>query len=149
MFASRIVKEVTVPNSGQFTATGSDVVVVCRRLSWKELEAAGREGTKGAFERMNDVGGVKAVKELRDLIESARTSDALQKVVRAQRAGSYDRALLLQKGVASWTATVELTAEALADLDTATADLLAEAIVDLSDPPQEQEKNDSTASTGS
>jgi hypothetical protein len=134
---SNVTKEVTVP--------GEDVVVVLRKLSHKQLNAAAKARQSEGVGFMREMGG--------ELLKALRDADtaAINKIQETQEAviSNYDRDSLLRFGIASWgypvapLATKEGDTNGIDLLDEPTAKFLAEEIFKLSRPETASErKND-------
>jgi hypothetical protein len=130
------------------TVPVGDETVTIRKLTPSNLRAAQKANQRRSLEELHDMGGPAFLKELRSLnvseadVEEATETDPLL---------LYDRTVLLEKGLVSWTFEREMNADAYEDLDEETHDQLARAILRLAKPSlfqstDEQEvarKNDS------
>lgn len=142
------------PFTSQFTDTipipGDDgQSAVIRKLAPAKLQLAQKASQRKAMEDIQALGGMSVYKELwgdqnEETKKKAEVPDPLL---------LYDRALLLEHGLVSWTYG-ELTAERIADLDDDVQETLARAILKLAKPSlfttyEEQQaarKNDSALS---
>lgn len=131
MFASQQKGEVTVDG----------VAVQIRKLSARSLEKAQEARQAVVAKLFSSI----------DLSKVSRPEEAKQPDPKAQqeaRYGSYDRSTVLHQGIMSWSATRDLTPDAVDDLEEEAADKIYRAILDLSLKPigfdkNEAEKNDS------
>jgi hypothetical protein len=115
------------------TVTIGDVTVTIKKLNWKQLRKASEAQTAAYYALVG-----KAPKGLLDAQaerakERAADADIADKPKEHNYAG-YDRDVVLQAGVKSWTVDAKLPS-GLDDLDEATAEHLHKAILDLSLPP--------------
>src|SRR5262245_41546060 len=128
-FARTITKTLPFPGSESETVT-------VRKLGYKALEDAlnarqiqgldylRRIGPGGLLKELQDQGGEQAVKD------KAAADPYVQ----------YDRDILLQRGIVSWTVTEQVKPEDIAELDVTTANLIAREIYELSRPRTEDER---------
>ena len=126
MFASTKTKDIAVRDDD-----GGNVDVTIRKLSWKQLRAAGEANTADAVKSAN-VAGPELLKAMRDV--AAPPPSEKPKEDPAERYRRYQREAVLGFGVAKWTLDRPVK-EGLDDLDEETVDLLHREILDLSLPP--------------
>lgn len=114
-------KTVEIPNETE--------TAVIRKLSHIQLKEASKKRQSEGLGFMREMGG-----ELLKALREADT-DQVKKIQDAQEAtiGNYDRDLLLQYGVASWSYAAALP-KGLDELDEPTAKFLAEQIFEYSRP---------------
>lgn len=121
VFTSRVTKSLDIPHDA-----GQSVVI--RKLAPRHLHAASKEAQRAAIADMKAM-GVSFLKELRELkdedVEQAKTADPLL---------TYDKELLVLKGVASWSYDAPVNEETVADLDEETQDFIAREVLRLSRP---------------
>jgi hypothetical protein len=128
MFASQTTETIQI----------GDVAVTIRKLSWKTL----RHAAQAQLDQQLGF-ALKAGADVLRAIETAGAkapeSTVSMEQTRLARYASHDRAIVLQAGVKSWTATQPLP-KGLDDLEEEAADTLHRAILDLSlpDPAQEE-----------
>lgn len=138
MFASRVTKDVELDGGER---------VVIRKLNHSALERARDARSSAGAKSLRDFGGdilrVLRSEEFTE-IQQKRAQDETVESRRLARYAAFDRNVVLQAGIVSWTADVKVTPEAIGDLEEPIAQRLHEEIVDLSlpalDPKQAEEQ---------
>jgi hypothetical protein len=113
--------------------------VVIRKLSYRKMQAA------AATQQEKGIGFMKSLGA--ELMTALREADAdkLNKIeaVQAATLSSYDRDILLEKGIVSWSFEPALDdsnrSEVIGELDEPTAHFIAEAVFEYSRPPSDGE----------
>ncbi len=132
-FASKVQKEVVLPDNER---------VVIRKLNHTVLDMARQRKSSQGARSLRDFGG-EIVQVLRSeefgQIKAKKAEDP--DAPRQARYNSFDRGLVLQAGIVSWTYEgVKVAPEAIEDLTEQDAQVLYEEIVDLSLPPLDLKK---------
>jgi len=141
-FTSHFTETVPIPGD-----EGQSVVI--RKLAPRALERAQKASQRKAMEDLQAMGGMAVYKEL--LGDSKKNDDPAAPV---DPMLLYDRGLLLEYGLVSWTYG-DLTRERIDDLDDDVQETLARAVLKLAKPSlfatfeerQAAQKNDSALST--
>jgi hypothetical protein len=130
--------------------TIGDVRYTIRKLGWKTLERARDSASLHTLGELRAMGG--------DVLKALRSEagDEARKIVgkqkeeaeakRRARYIAFDRSVLLEVGLKSWSLPGEISAETINELPADHAEKLHEAIVDLSVPlPEEAERLEGNA----
>jgi len=97
-----------------------------RKLSWLELEAAGKERRKKVMDEYRG---------MIDLMDKLPQTPATEQVVE-----EYDRETLLTKGITAWSYDAKVSAENIALLDPVTAEWAYQQLVEAHRPRTEAER---------
>lgn len=140
IFASRTQRTIAIPFDEPHTVT-------IQKLSGRQLEKAKEASQSAAVESLKRMGGAAFQRELAELGDAKATAERVA-AAQADPLTSYDRLILLQRGIVAWTYPETITPEAVEDLSEEAADFLARAIVDLTLPGRDEasRKNDSGSS---
>jgi len=129
MFASQIQKEVVLEG---------DERVTIRKLSALTLDKARAAKQADQAKVLRNYGGdlLKAIRSdsLEDVAAAVAAKRADPVVQRAAHYDEFDREVVLNAGIVSWTSDRKVNPESVGDLDEPSAQKLHEAIVDLSVP---------------
>lgn len=120
------------PFTSQYTDTipipgDEDQSAVIRKLAPKDLQAAQKAAQRQAVEDLRALGGPAFLKELQDISSDDKAKAASDPLL------LYDRALLIEKGLLSWTYG-EITRAQIDDLDDDRQEAIARAILKLAKP---------------
>lgn len=122
---SKLTRRVEIPHEpGQW--------MELRRLSWRQLEAASDLASDAALKRMSQMGS--------DMLAAIRSTSGQQA---ADPAAAYDRAAILQAGIAAWSYDAEVTPENIDALDEETAAWAVREILAMNGRTEEDRKNGS------
>lgn len=137
MFASKVTKEVVLDGGER---------VVIRKLNHAALDRAREVRSSAGAKSLRDFGGeILKVMRSEEFSQLKQARDESPEAAKAGRYAAFDRNVVLQAGIVSWTAEVKLSAEAIDDLDEPSAQKLHEEIVDLSLPPLDPKKAEELA----
>ena len=114
------------------TVTIGDVTVTIKKLNWKQLRKASEAQSAAYYALVSKA--PKALLDAQAASAKEKGGDQAEEKPKQHNYAGYDRDVVLQAGVKSWTADAKLPS-GLDDLDEATADQLHRAILDLSLPP--------------
>jgi len=129
-FAKSVTK--TIPFPGSETET-----VTIQKVGWKALEAASEESQRKSLIAARTLGPGGLLKE----IQNMGGEDEVRKKAEANPLAQFDRSILLERGIKSWTLTDHKpTADEIDELDVDTANMLAREIYELSKPRTEEER---------
>lgn len=126
IFASLVTKVLEVPGDAGQTIT-------IRKLAPKHLMAARRQSQKDSLDQMRDMGDPAFIRQVQELASEGAGSTA-STAVKADPLLLYDRVILMQHGIVSWSYDREPTREVLEDIDEDTSDWLAREILRLTKP---------------
>lgn len=119
-FTSHFTETIPIPGDDGQTA-------VIRKLAPKALERAQKASQRKAMEDLQAMGGLAAYKALAGDVDKDKKDDPVDPML------LYDRGLLLEAGLISWTYG-ELTRERIDDLDDDVQETLARAVLKLAKP---------------
>ena len=128
-FARTITKVLPFPGSETETVT-------VRKLGYKALEDALNARQMQGLDYLRRIGPGGLLKELQE----QGGEDALRKKGAADPFLQYDRDVLLERGIVSWTVSEKPTHEDIAELDVNAANVIAREIYELSRPRTEEER---------
>lgn len=140
VFTSHVTKRVEIPHdAGAF--------VVLRKLAPKHLDAAAKSNQRQSLDDLNALGGPAILKAIREMESDAKKpiEEIAKAAVKSDPLTSFDRIVLMQKGITSWSYDAPLTVESFEDLDDETAAFLAGEVLKLAKPSLYQTKAEAEA----
>ena len=111
--------------------------VTIQKLGWKALSDAASESQRKGIEFAKQIGPGGLLKE----ITNQGGEEELRKKAAADPFLQYDRQILLERGIKSWTFSDKPTPEEIGDLDEDISKMLARKVYELSKPAGEERKN--------
>lgn len=138
MFASKVTDAVVLDGGERVTI---------RKLNHSALDLAREARSSRGAKSLRDFGGdILRVLRSEEFVDMKKArEEAGPEALRAARYAAFDRSVVLQAGIQSWTSEVKVTPEAIDDLDEPSAQKIHEAIVDLSLPPIDPAKAEAQA----
>lgn len=130
IFAFKHTKTLDLPLAFNDDGDTQQYVVTIRQLAPRHLEMAVKESQRKAFADLQALGGMKVLSELQEGVKAAGTTAP---AVRDPLA-TFDRDVLIEKGVVSWTLGETPTAEHIAELSEDVSRWLATEILRLTKP---------------
>jgi hypothetical protein len=122
MIVTNVTKKVDIPHEpGEW--------MIIKRLSWKQLDEASTVSSMASFERISKLGPDMAA-TLSKFASGAPSSDA-----------AYDRATVLNQGIAKWSYSDEINPDNIDALDDVTANWAFREIVAMNQPTEQEVKN--------
>lgn len=108
--------------------------ITIQKLGWKALADAALETQRKGIALAREIGPGGLLKEL----SSRGGEEEVKKQVEAEPYLSFDRQILLERGIKAWTFSEPVSPSAIGDLDDDIAKMLAKKVYELSRPPEEQ-----------
>lgn len=128
IFTSHVTETVALANAQS---------VVIRKLAPKHLELARKANLHASMRDLRDMGGPAFMKE----IQSALSDPTMAKAV-ADPMNLYDRQILIEKGIVSWSFDEPVTPETVADVEEDVQERIARAVLRLAKPSLFQTKEE-------
>lgn len=127
IFASRTQATIQIPFDEPHTVT-------IQKLSGRHLELAKEVHQSAALDTLKRIDLAGLQRELSAIGDSTAVAERVAKAQAADPLTTYDRLVVLQKGIVAWDYAEAVTPEAIDDLSEEAAAFLARAILDLTLP---------------
>lgn len=141
-FASQVEKMIPIP----FDLPNE---VTIKKLPGRHLEKAKNAFLASLVAGVQERGGAQVQKEMQDLWNDPKAAEQVEQI-KADPLNGYDKYVLIEHGLVTWTYRQQVSAESIGDLDEDMVDWLAREILKLTKPKlflsadeqMELEKND-------